>query len=122
MARKKNKVNLAAKCREANMPYNVVHARINALGWDMDKALTAPVREKTTPSVVKSPDVQRSTTLPVSEELITAQMNEAADVINDATALLQARDAEIEDIQRRLRFWQLIALSVALVAALVSYV
>lgn len=64
MARKKKKVNLAAKCREANMPYGVVHARINTLGWDVDKAITTPVRERgtTATSVVKNPDVQSSTT------------------------------------------------------------
>lgn len=62
MARKKKKVNLAAKCREANMPYGVVHARINTLGWDVDKAITTPVREKSSPSVVKRPVVQSSTT------------------------------------------------------------
>ena len=122
MARKNKKVNLAAKCREANMPYNVVHARINALGWDMDKAITTPIREKSSLSVVQRPVVQTSTTLPVSEEFITAQMNEAADVISDATDMLQARDAEIETLQRRVRFWQLIAMSVALIAVMVSYV
>lgn len=122
MATKTKKVNLAAKCREANMPYNVVHARVNQLGWDVHKAVTTPVRKRAKTSDVKSPAVKRLTTDDISQEFVTAQMNEAADALNDATDLLRARDAEIETLQRRVRFWQLIALSVALVAVMVSYV
>lgn len=122
MARKIKKVNLAAKCREANMPYNVVHARINQLGWDVSTAIATPVRAKAAPSVVKSPAVKRSTTEPLSKKFLADKMNEAADALNDATDLLRQRDAEIEEVQRRVRFWQLIALSVALVAVMVSYV
>jgi len=114
MASKTKKVNLAAKCRENNMPYHVVHARINQLGWSVQKAVTTPVRKRgtTATSVVKSPAL---------DPLTTAQINEAADALSDATDMLRARDAEIESLQRRVRFWQLISVSVALVAVMVSY-
>ena len=40
------KMSLAEACEKANMPYKTVFMRMKYLGWDLEKALTIPVRKK----------------------------------------------------------------------------
>lgn len=62
------KPSLAAKAREAGMPYGTVHHRVKKLGWSEKRALTTPVRHRTTPGQVEDATFEPSPTPAPSAE------------------------------------------------------
>lgn len=62
------KPSLAAKAREAGMPYGTVHHRVKKLGWSEKRALTTPVRHRSTPGQVEDATFEPSPTPAPSAE------------------------------------------------------
>ena len=62
------KPTLAAKAREAGMSYGTVHHRVKKLGWSEKRALTTPVRRRTTPGQVEDATFEPSPTPAPSAE------------------------------------------------------
>jgi hypothetical protein len=62
------KTSLAAKAREAGMPYGTVHHRVKKLGWSEKRALTTPVRHRNTPGQVEDATFEPSPTPDPSAE------------------------------------------------------
>ena len=62
------KPSLAAKAREAGMPYGTVHHRVKKLGWTEKRALTTPVRHRSTPGQVEDATFEPSPTPAPSAE------------------------------------------------------
>lgn len=62
------KPTLAAKAREAGMPYGTVHHRVKKLGWSEKRALTTPVRHRSTPGQVEDATFEPSPTPAPSAE------------------------------------------------------
>ena len=62
------KPTLAAKAREAGMPYGTVHHRVKKLGWSEKRALTTPVRHRSAPGQVEDATFEPSPTPAPSAE------------------------------------------------------
>lgn len=62
------KPSLAAKAREAGLPYATVHHRVKKLGWSQKRALSTPVRRRTTPGQVEDATFEPSPTPAPSAE------------------------------------------------------
>jgi hypothetical protein len=69
------KPSLAAKAREAGMPYGTVHHRVKKLGWSEKRALTTPVRRRATPGQVEDATFEPSPTPAPSAENTTTLQN-----------------------------------------------
>ena len=65
------KPSLAAKAREAGMPYGTVHHRVKKLGWSQKRALSTPVRRRSTPGQVEDATFEPSPTPAPSAETTT---------------------------------------------------
>ena len=72
----KKKVNITALAREAGLPPATVHQRVSSLGWDLDKALSTPVRSLSNKKkpVVKPKVKSKSSTHKPSPVLESADM------------------------------------------------
>lgn len=64
----KKKTNLAEKARAAGMPYGTVHHRVKKLGWSQKRALSTPVRRRSTPGQVEDATFEPSPTPAPSAE------------------------------------------------------
>jgi hypothetical protein len=79
------KTSLAAKAREAGMPYGTVHHRVKKLGWSEKRALTTPVRHRNTPGQVEDATFEPSPTPDPSAEHTTKLHGQIADLSSALT-------------------------------------
>jgi hypothetical protein len=97
------KGNLSEKARKAGLDPSVVYQRVNNLGWDVERALSTPVRKvarnKPATVAVTPPDLTATTTKP-------------SPMIPDARKRVEELEAELLKAKRNCKLAQIAALCV----------